>query len=81
MSSETGRTSMRAWRVHEYGDPLEVLKLEEVDVPTPGAGEVLVRAEAIPLNVNDLERITGGNMMAPPEFPYSPGMELSLIHI
>lgn len=66
---------MRAWRVHEYGDPLEVLKLEEVAVPTPEAGEILVRVEAIPLNLNDLERITGGNMMAPPEFPYSPGME------
>ncbi len=68
-------TRMRAWRVHEYGAPLDVLKLEEVDVPAPAAGEVLVRVEAIPLNVNDLERITGGNMMAPPEFPYSPGME------
>lgn len=67
--------TMRAWRVHEYGQPLDVLRLEDVDVPIPGAGEVLVRALAIPLNVNDLERITGGNMMAPPEFPYSPGME------
>jgi NADPH2:quinone reductase len=36
----------------------------------------LVRVAAIPLNLNDLERITGGNMMAPPEFPYSPGMEV-----
>lgn len=67
--------TMRAWIVHEYGQPLDVLKLEDVEVPVPEAGEVLVRALAIPLNVNDLERITGGNMMAPPEFPYSPGME------
>ncbi len=75
-SAETNSTeTMQAWRVHSYGDPLGVLKLEEVAVPTPEAGEVLVRAEAIPLNLNDLERITGGNMMAPPEFPYSPGME------
>ncbi len=35
-----------------------------------------MRVQAIPLNLNDLERITGGNMMAPPEFPYSPGMEV-----
>lgn len=67
--------TMRAWTVHEYGQPLDVLRLEDVEVPVPEAGEVRVRALAIPLNVNDLERITGGNMMAPPEFPYSPGME------
>ena len=67
---------MRAWRVHEYGKPLDVLQLEVVDVPVPEAGEVRVRVHAIPLNLNDLERITGGNMMAPPEFPYSPGMEV-----
>jgi NADPH2:quinone reductase len=68
--------TMRAWRVHEYGAPLEVLQLDTVAVPVPDAGEVRVRVHAIPLNLNDLERITGGNMMAPPEFPYSPGMEV-----
>jgi NADPH2:quinone reductase len=67
---------MRAWRVHEYGAPADVLRLEEVEVPRPGPGDLLVRVEGIPLNLNDLERITGGNMMARPEFPYSPGMEV-----
>ena len=38
--------------------------------------EVRVRVQAIPLNLNDLERITGGNMMVRPELPYSPGMEV-----
>lgn len=66
---------MRAWRVHEYGRPTEVLRLEDVDTPEPGPGEIRVRAQAIPLNLNDLERINGGNMMVRPEFPYSPGME------
>ncbi|HWW52460.1 MAG TPA: zinc-binding dehydrogenase [Acidimicrobiales bacterium] len=66
---------MRAWRVHEYGNPLDALQLDTVPVPEPGAGEVRVRALAIPLNLNDLERITGGNMMVRPELPYSPGME------
>ncbi len=72
---DTDAETMRAWRVHEYGQPLDVLRLDVVAVPTPGPGEVRVRAQAIPLNLNDLERITGGNMMAPPTFPYSPGME------
>jgi NADPH:quinone reductase len=67
---------MRAWQVHEYGEPLDVLRLEDVPVPEPGPGEVRVRVQAIPLNLNDLERVTGGNMMVRPEFPYSPGMEV-----
>ena len=69
--------TMRAWRTHEYGPrPTEVLKLDTVSIPEPQAGEVRVRVQAIPLNLNDLERITGGNMMVRPELPYSPGMEV-----
>jgi NADPH2:quinone reductase len=68
--------TMRAWRTHEYGRPSEVLRLDTVPVPEPDAGEVLVRVQAIPFNLNDLERITGGNMMAEPELPYAPGMEV-----
>jgi NADPH2:quinone reductase len=67
---------MRAWRLHRYGQPSEVLVLDEVPIPTPEPGDVLVRVQAIPLNLNDLERITGGNMMVRPELPYSPGMEV-----
>ena len=68
--------TMRAWRVHQYGDPLDVLQLDEVPVPEPEAGEVRVRNQGIPLNLNDLERINGGNMMVRPELPYAPGMEV-----
>lgn len=68
--------TMRAWRLHRYGEPAEVLQLDEVAVPEPGPGEVLVRVQAIPLNLNDLERINGGNMMARPELPSTPGMEV-----
>lgn len=68
--------TMKAWRIHEHGQPLEVLQLDEVEVPEPEPGEVRVRALAIPLNLNDLERITGGNMMVRPDLPYSPGMEV-----
>jgi NADPH2:quinone reductase len=75
MSEQTAGT-MRTWRTHEYGDPLEALRLDTVPVPEPEAGEVRVRVQAIPLNLNDLERITGGNMMVRPELPYAPGMEV-----
>jgi len=67
---------MQAWRTHEYGRPIDALHLDDVDVPVPDAGEVLVRVQAIPLNLNDIERISGGNMMVEPDLPYTPGMEV-----
>src|ERR1700726_1934412 len=73
--TEVDRT-MRAWRLHEYGRPTDVLRLDEVPIPEPEAGELRVKVHAIPFNLNDLERITGGNMMVRPELPYSPGMEV-----
>ncbi|MDX2275801.1 MAG: zinc-binding dehydrogenase [Hyphomonadaceae bacterium] len=68
--------TMKAWRVRAFGPPLESLQLDEVPIPEPGPGEVRVRNLAIPLNLNDLERIQGGNMMAPPQLPATPGMEV-----
>ncbi len=74
-------TSMRAWRTHEWGQPGEVLKLEIIAIPEPGPGELLVRNLAIPLNLNDMERVTGGNMMVTPELPLIPGMEvMGVVH-
>jgi NADPH:quinone reductase len=67
--------TMRAWRTHEYGDPLTALQLDEVEIPEPGPGEMRIRVQAIPFNLNDLERVTGGNMAVRVDLPYSPGME------
>ncbi len=70
-------STMRAWRVHAFGpDPKTVLQLEQIEVPEPGPGELLVRVQAAPLNLNDLDRVTGQNMMAPPALPAVPGMEV-----
>src|SRR5262245_54227502 len=69
--------SMRAWRVHEFGpEPVEVMRLETLPLPVPAAGELLVAVQAIPLNLNDLERVTGRNMMVRPALPLTPGMEV-----
>ncbi len=67
---------MQAWRLHTYGEPLDVLRLEDAPIPEPDAGDVRVVVQGFALNLNDLERITGGNMMVRPDFPYSPGMEV-----
>ena len=50
--------------------------MDSVPVPEPGPGEVRVAVQAIPLNLNDMERITGRNMMVRPELPSIPGMEV-----
>ena len=41
---------MRAIRFERYGAPQDVLRVEEVDVPEPGEGEVLVRVHAASAN-------------------------------
>jgi NADPH2:quinone reductase len=66
---------MRAWRVHELGDPADVLSFDEVDVPTPGEGQVLVKVRAAALNFPDILMAQGLYQEKPP-LPYTPGVEL-----
>jgi NADPH2:quinone reductase len=65
---------MRAWQVHELGDPWEVLKLEEVEEPEPGPGEVVVEVEAAALNFFDT-LLCRGEYQERPELPFIPGGE------
>ncbi len=67
---------MRAWRVHEFGEPEEVLRLEELPSPVPGPDEVLVRVAATTLNFNDVDGVRGRYMTVRPPLPYIPGMEV-----
>jgi NADPH:quinone reductase-like Zn-dependent oxidoreductase len=50
---------MKAIVQREYGAPLEVLRLEDVDEPSPGDGEVLVRVRAAGVNALDWHLVTG----------------------
>jgi NADPH:quinone reductase-like Zn-dependent oxidoreductase len=43
---------MKAIRMYEYGGP-QVLRFEEVEAPSPGDGEVLVRIHAAGVNPID----------------------------
>ncbi len=66
---------MRAVVITQPGGP-EVLRLEEVPDPVPGAGEVLVKVAAAGLNRADvLQR--QGHYPPPPGSPPYPGMECS----
>jgi NADPH:quinone reductase-like Zn-dependent oxidoreductase len=50
---------MKAIVQRGYGPPLEVLRLEDVDVPTPGEGAVLVRVRAAGVNALDWHLVRG----------------------
>ena len=45
--------SMRALRLHAYGDPADVLRLEGAPIPSPGPGAVRIRVQACGLNPAD----------------------------
>ncbi|MGZ4545213.1 MAG: NADPH:quinone oxidoreductase family protein [Blastococcus sp.] len=66
---------MRAWRVHELGDPSKVMSFDEVDQPTAGEGQVLVKVRAAALNFPDVLMAMGMYQEKPP-LPYTPGVEL-----
>jgi NADPH:quinone reductase len=67
---------MRAWRVHQLGNPSEVMSLDDVDQPTPGPGQVLVKVRAAALNFPDVLMAMGMYQEKPP-LPYTPGVELT----
>lgn len=63
---------MRAIRIHQPGGP-EVMRLEEVEPPPPGKGEVRLRQHAIGINFVDIYHRTG--FYPPAKLPFTPGSE------
>ncbi len=66
---------MKAWRVHENGEPKAAMRLEEVAGPTPAPGQVLVRVRAADINFPDAMICRGEYQIRPP-LPFTPGVEL-----
>jgi NADPH:quinone reductase-like Zn-dependent oxidoreductase len=54
-----GADPMKAIAQRRYGAPLEVLRLEDIDEPRAGDGEVLVRVRAAGVNALDWHLVTG----------------------
>jgi NADPH:quinone reductase-like Zn-dependent oxidoreductase len=57
------RTDMRAVVYDRYGSP-DVLRVEDVPVPSPTAGQVLVKVAATSVNLSDWECLTGSPLYA-----------------
>ncbi|MEU5088699.1 NADPH:quinone oxidoreductase family protein [Streptomyces sp. NPDC021356] len=66
---------MQAWRVHENGEPSEVMRLEETERPTPGHGQVLLAVRAANINFPDALLCRGQYQVRPP-LPFTPGVEI-----
>lgn len=65
---------MRVASISEFGNPVDVLTIEDVEKPVPGPGEVLVRMIAAPVNPSDLMTIQG-TYGKTPQLPFTPGYE------
>lgn len=63
----------RVVRFHEIGGP-EVLRIEDIEVPPPGPGEVRIRVQALGLNRAEA-MFRSGIYVVPPQFPERLGYE------
>jgi len=69
---ETKKT--RTIRFHSFGEPADVLRLEEADIPTPGKGRVRVVVHACGLTPADIGLCRG---LFPGEMPRGIGLEVA----
>lgn len=67
---------MRALQVNRHGNPLDVLSVNDVEVPEAGPGEVLIKVSAGALNFNDILRAQGGLVSVPKAPPFTLGMDV-----
>ncbi|UGY90551.1 NADPH:quinone oxidoreductase family protein [Streptomyces gobiensis] len=67
---------MKAWRVHQNGEPRDVMRLAaDIPEPAPGPGELLVKVRAANVNFPDALLCLGQYQSRPP-LPFTPGVEL-----
>ena len=65
---------MKAWQIHELGEPKESLKVEEVNTPEPMAGQMLIEVDAVGLAFPDVLQCRG-EYQVKPSLPFIPGGE------
>lgn len=72
----TDVTEMKAVRFHAYGGP-GVLVVEQIAVPSPGKGELLVRVKAAGVNPVDWKLRAGGGKRLGLTLPFVPGFDVA----
>ena len=65
---------MRAWQVVGRGEPTEVLRRADLDVPEPGPGQARVRVSAAGIGLPDVLMCRGVYPLTPP-LPFVCGQE------
>ncbi|XP_011616498.1 enoyl-[acyl-carrier-protein] reductase, mitochondrial [Takifugu rubripes] len=65
LSAALGARTCQALRYRKHGEPPEVVKLEQVDLPTVGEHDVLVKILAAPINPSDINMIQGTYAILP----------------
>ena len=73
MSATSGAT-MRAWQVRGTGEPIDVLRSVELDLPDPGPGQIRVRVTAAGIGLPDVLMCRGTYPLTPAS-PFTPGQE------
>src|SRR6266576_1524492 len=68
---------MKAIRIHNFGPTEDVLQYEDIPVPEPKAGEVLIKVEAAALNRADLGLRKGTYRISADALPIIPGREFA----
>ena len=66
--------AFRALRCHVISDDIATLKLDEVTLPPPQAGEVRVKLKATAVNFPDILMVQGKYQLKP-DLPFAPGNE------
>lgn len=67
---------MQTVRAHTFGGP-EVLRIDELPVPAPGPGEVLIRVQFASVNFADVMRRRDDPYPLPTALPFTPGSEIA----
>ncbi|WAC90871.1 zinc-binding dehydrogenase [Mycobacterium sp. Aquia_213] len=66
---------MKAWQVHGSGEPTDVLRQVDREVPVPGPEQVRIHVAAAGLGLPDVLMCRGTYPLTPP-LPFTPGQEL-----
>ncbi len=66
----------KAWKIHAEGQPRDVLKAEQADLPVLASGEMRIKVAAASLGLPDYFMCTGQYPANPKDGPFTPGGEV-----